>query len=140
MNHSLLLSESGNVYSMGSNQYGQLGTGEQFYELDGANRRKPLCRGLPMLIEGLLNYRIRDIATGNNHCLALSQENSMVYSWGAGRFGALGNGASKNMDVPQTITILGSAFIHQISAGANHSALVAKDTHRLYVFGQGCHG
>ena len=28
----------------------------------------------------------------------------------------------------------------QISAGANHSAIIAKNTHRLYTFGQASHG
>ena len=34
MSHTIMLSASGHIYAMGSNQYGQLGIGEPYKETD----------------------------------------------------------------------------------------------------------
>jgi hypothetical protein len=53
-----------------------------------------LSKQLPCLIEALSKYIIIDIASGNDHCLAISEERSKLFSWGQGKFGALGKSKS----------------------------------------------
>lgn len=125
---------------MGSNQYGQLGTGEPFYERDQANSRRPLSRALPCLVEALQDRYIGDIAAGNDHCLALTQFGDHLFSWGQGKFGALGNGRSLNQREPQLVTFFQDTVIESIAAGSRHSAVITKDTKSLYTFGQAHHG
>ena len=49
---------------------------------------------LPCLIESLQNYNITDIAAGNDHCMALTEEGDKVFTWGQGKYGALGTSKS----------------------------------------------
>ena len=57
-----------------------------------SGKRQPVIRALPCLVEGLKDLHIKDLATGNYHCLALNDEGDQLFSWGMGKFGALGNG------------------------------------------------
>lgn len=84
MNHTLMLSKSGHVYSIGSNQFGQLGLGT-------TNMENQL---LPCLLESLKDEFITDIESGNEHCLALSECQQKIYAWGQGKYGALGTSRS----------------------------------------------
>lgn len=74
MGHTIMLSSSGHVYAMGSNQHGQLGLGH--------SKQQPEDKNLPCLIESLQNVSVRDIAAGNDHSLALSKAGKEVYAWG----------------------------------------------------------
>jgi len=62
--HTILLSEIGNIYAIGSNKYGQIGlvfSGEQ-----GPNIAK---RGTPTLLTHTKENKASEIAAGNDHCL-----------------------------------------------------------------------
>lgn len=76
---SLALTEEGLVYSWGSNSYGKLGIGSE----------KINFIPIPKKIEDLKN--IHKIKCGTNHCLALDKD-GVLYSWGSGTSGELGNG------------------------------------------------
>jgi alpha-tubulin suppressor-like RCC1 family protein len=52
---------------------------------------------LPCLVEELKDHIIGDIATGSDHCLAVTQDGQKLYSWGQGKFGALGTSKSQNL-------------------------------------------
>jgi regulator of chromosome condensation len=84
-----MLSNSGHIYSMGSNQFGQLGLGAAF--MDG---RDILTKNLPCLVESVQDWIISDIAAGNDHCLALTESGHEVFAWGQGKYGALGTAKS----------------------------------------------
>ena len=83
LQHSLFVSESGHVYSMGSNSHGQLGIGEL------------VDKNTPTLVEALLEATVSKVSCGLQHSLALTSGGA-AYAWGQGRFGALGNGRSEN--------------------------------------------
>ena len=53
-----------------------------------------MSKQLPCLVEALSKFIIIDIASGNDHGLALSEERSKLFSWGQGKFGALGKSKS----------------------------------------------
>lgn len=53
MAHTIMLSASGHVYSMGSNQYGQLGLNAPFQERDSEGQNQVFTKLLPCLVESL---------------------------------------------------------------------------------------
>ena len=59
---------------MGSNNKNQLGIG------DSENKYSPV------LIETLIDLKIKDVKCGNEHCLVVC-ENKNVYSWGNNEYG-----------------------------------------------------
>ena len=125
-----MLSHTGHLYSMGSNQFGQLGLDLPFVE-GGVVVQKPL----PSLLDCLKDIAIGDVVSGNDHCLAVTEDGRRLYAWGQGKFGALGTTKSQNAKRPQQISLPKSVHIEQIAAGSRHSAYVTKQTRHLYMFG-----
>ena len=89
MNHTVFASESGHVYSMGNNMYGQLGQGDKVNK----------SQDLPCLVESIQEYFISQVSCGLDHTLAIS-ENGVAFAWGQGKNGQLGNGRSGCMFEP----------------------------------------
>jgi alpha-tubulin suppressor-like RCC1 family protein len=119
--HSLVLTEKGEVYSWGLNNYGQLGIG-----IDEEFTNEPSKINLDYIV------RFVDFSCGKFHSLALTDE-GLVYAWGNNTFGQLGLGKfSKKTNKP--VQILLSDKIKQISCGENHSILLSFDG-CIYCFG-----
>ena len=89
---------------------------------------------MPSLIESLQNECIVDIAAGNEHCLALTDDGKRVYAWGQGKYGALGTSKSQNFIDPVLIDLDQSITVTQIAAGSRHSAIIS-NRQFLYTFG-----
>eukprot|EP00475_Leptophrys_vorax_P020823 TRINITY_DN2857_c0_g1_i1.p1 TRINITY_DN2857_c0_g1~~TRINITY_DN2857_c0_g1_i1.p1 ORF type:complete len:229 (-),score=55.92 TRINITY_DN2857_c0_g1_i1:11-697(-) len=109
-----------------------------------------LTCGIPELI-GRLNstedsFRVKElgpekykkIATGWTHSLALTEE-GVVFSWGLGLYGALGQGDNVPKHIPRAIETLESVTIVDICCGVWHSAVVS-DIGDVYTFGLNHHG
>lgn len=77
--HSLALCASGRLFSWGHGKSGRLGHGNENSYPE------------PAVITALESVSIVSVAAGENHTLAVSRD-GQVYSWGSGRFGALGHG------------------------------------------------
>ena len=115
---SLFLTNDRKVYSIGCNDYGQLGTGDI------------KIKYVPTLIFGLSN--IISISTYKNYCLTLS-DNGKVYSFRRNDYGQLGLGDTNHRNIPTHISHLPCNII-QIATGHFHSAVLTnKGT--VYVFG-----
>ena len=54
------LRNDGTVWSWGDNTYGQLGQGDSFTQTESNE---------PLMVKGLIDYKIKDVFTGNNHNL-----------------------------------------------------------------------
>eukprot|EP00002_Diphylleia_rotans_P038556 TRINITY_DN8793_c0_g2_i4.p1 TRINITY_DN8793_c0_g2~~TRINITY_DN8793_c0_g2_i4.p1 ORF type:complete len:1462 (+),score=228.86 TRINITY_DN8793_c0_g2_i4:40-4425(+) len=104
--HTLALSDSGEVFTWGRGQHGQLGLGV------------PFNQHVPRKIDiSFFNGKIVSIASGHYHSLAVTDKNS-VYGWGSNSHGQIGVGASSRKVIagdyrganrPQSITDLRSA-------------------------------
>ncbi|QNK59170.1 X2-like carbohydrate binding domain-containing protein [Paenibacillus sp. PAMC21692] len=130
--HALLLSEAGDVYGWGYNQFGQLGSepaSEQDYYVIA-----------PVKIEGLSG--IKAVAAGGVHSLALTEDGE-VYVFGRNDFGQLGverspsPNASNYLAVPALLENIPE--IAAIAAGPGHSLLLTADGDVLS-FGSGEEG
>lgn len=75
--HALALSDKNELFSWGSNNYGQLGHGSRDTET------------IPKRVDTLLDCVIKDVACGANHSLVLSQDGEL-FVWGNGANGRLG--------------------------------------------------
>ena len=128
--HSLILSESGWVYSFGSGVNGRHGHG------DATNQWLPRA-----LWTGLSNETIRDVNAGISHSLVITVLGEL-FTWGAGGSGQLGLGevnATYQRRVPTKVDLLDGVPVKQGSCGSAHT-LVVTETGELYSFGFGSFG
>jgi len=77
--------------------------------------------------------RIVSVATGGEHCLALSTEGE-VYSWGGGAYGSLGHADGGARVVPSRIESLSQ--IESIPAGTGLTSAAVDEVGRLFTWGQ----
>ncbi|CAI9753039.1 unnamed protein product [Fraxinus pennsylvanica] len=125
--HTTAYSESQmQVYSWGWGDFGRLGHGNSSDLFS------------PQPIKGLQGLRIKQIACGDSHCLAVTMEGE-VQSWGRNQNGQLGIGTTEDSLVPRKIETFKGVSIKMVAAGAEHTAVVTEDG-ELYGWGWGRYG
>jgi hypothetical protein len=112
--HVLLLTHTGDVYSLGSASNLQLGTGAK------NNVR------VPRLI--LSGKEVYSIACGRYHSLAVSHY-GIVYSWGCSESGQCGQGNLDSEVFPKIISSLLTTVVGSLAAGSHHSIALSSITH-----------
>ncbi len=129
--HTLALSLNGDVFSWGLGQRGCLGLGNV--------PETATPTQITKTADNTDFKSIKDIVSGSCHCLALSRYD-MVYSWGCGISGRLGQGNEEHYNLPKLMNTLpeGVHFI-KLAAGDTHSAGIATDF-ELYTWGDGAYG
>jgi alpha-tubulin suppressor-like RCC1 family protein len=146
--HSLALSEGGDIYVWGANDLGQLGTGDL----------KPIDR--PTKLKS--GHKYIALAAGTKHSMALT-EHGFIHIWGGGWAGQMGDSESKSFLTPHLLSE--DLTFKFISAGDNCSlainsasfllhhhdlSIVHTDFHlfhsgitdrgKVYTWGSGSHG
>ncbi|PKA51694.1 Ultraviolet-B receptor UVR8 [Apostasia shenzhenica] len=119
--HSLTigLTMSGNIFTMGSTVYGQLGNPHS----DGK---------LPSLVEDkLVNESVKEVACGSYHVTILTSRGE-VYTWGKGANGRLGHGDLEDRKTPTLVEALKDRPVKRIACGANFTAAIC---HHKWVSG-----
>ncbi|XP_039277120.1 probable E3 ubiquitin-protein ligase HERC4 isoform X2 [Nilaparvata lugens] len=117
--HSVLITESGQIFSCGSNDFGQLGHSKpqtRFEEVDRLN-----------------NYVITKVSCGDHHSAA-ANEWGEVYTWGKNSHGQLGYLTAENLNEPKIVKHIATCFVVQISCGSNH-CLALTNSGDLYSWG-----
>ncbi|XP_043720605.1 ultraviolet-B receptor UVR8-like isoform X4 [Telopea speciosissima] len=114
------------AYSWGWGDFGRLGHGNSSDLFT------------PQPIKALHGLRIKQIACGDSHCLAVTIEGE-VQSWGRNQNGQLGLGHTEDSLVPQKIKAFQGISVKMIAAGAEHTAAVTEDG-KLYGWGWGRYG
>ncbi|MQM05858.1 hypothetical protein Taro_038674, partial [Colocasia esculenta] len=118
--HSLTigLTTSGNVFTMGSTVYGQLGN--------------PFSEGKsPCLVEDKLGETVTEVACGSYHVAVMTSRNE-VYTWGKGANGRLGHGDVEDRKTPTPVEALKDRIVKQIACGSNFTAAIC---HHKWVSG-----
>lgn len=130
--HSVLLASDGSVFSFGFNGAG--GTGLN------TNVGNTLV-ATPIDTTNIVGKKITQISTGLDHSLLLANDGS-VFTFGSNRYGQTGLGTANGealIATPIDMANIGSKKIIQVSAGYNHSLLLANDG-SVFSFGYNNHG
>lgn len=109
--HAAMLKSDGTVWSWGSNEFGQLGTGTM--------EKDPILRHVKA--ENLTN--VTAIACGAQFTLALKSDGT-VMAWGNNMQGQLGNGTKVHQAFP--VKALDLEGVVQVAAGKTHSVALLK--------------
>lgn len=126
--HTCALTESGEIYCWGRNQYGQAGA-----DGDASDWRPHKVEGFPV------GTVLTAVSLGDHFTCALSQD-AAVYCWGHGANGQLARESASSTSLPQPIGGLpeGVGFT-SISAGSRHACASATDGN-VYCWGMNSDG
>lgn len=129
--HTVVLTNTGKVYTFGSGLHGELGYKNE------TNRQL-----LPKKVESEIidaNFMVM-VAAGHGYTVAVSK-NGHVFDWGYGVFGKLGQGNVEHKRVPQRIDP--ELFLNEevifVAAGEDHMAAITKKEN-LFTWGDGWFG
>ena len=122
--HSAAVSNQGIVFTWGRGISGQLGRGSIINE-DQIRQ-----------VSALQNTFITDVACGESHTVALSNEGE-VFTWGGGQLGQLGHGDFLRQSLPIKVNIEEKTAL--ISSGKRHTAAVT-NSGTLYTWGSNEYG
>jgi alpha-tubulin suppressor-like RCC1 family protein len=121
-NHSLALTNTGQVYAWGANANGQLGLGNT------------TVQPTPTLIPGLSD--IAGIAAGDTHSLAWTNA-GVLYAWGNNGNGRLGDNSTTQRTSP--VVVAGITGVAEAEAGKSHS--IARTTNgQVWTWGRNVEG
>ena len=120
----IALGDDGNLYSWGSNVFGQLGINSS------TDQNAPVKVLFPPGVTGW-----KSVSAGDNHCLAIGNDGNL-YSWGINWEGQLGTG---NTELEDSAAVLvpfppGVTKWLSIEGGMNHSLAIGNDG-KLYAWG-----
>ncbi|KAJ2844277.1 alpha tubulin suppressor, partial [Coemansia erecta] len=137
-NHSVLLNDRGELFSAGSNDFGQLGT-DSFGDKDGCWR--PVL-GPKDASDKTQCCKFVAVACGLRHSLAVT-EDGQVYGWGANRCGQLGIASAnkKASNVSRMVLVFeGLPPILSVACGRSHSLMLSRDRRTIFASGMDKHG
>lgn len=124
--YSACLTVYGELYTWGRGTYGRLGHGNSDDKLT------------PNLVQALEDYKIVDVAlgSGDSHTLCVTSE-GLVFAWGDGDYGKLGNGSCNGSQLPVLVPNLPK--IEKVFAGSQFSVALSKEG-KIYTWGKGMGG
>ncbi|KAK8522913.1 hypothetical protein V6N13_115860 [Hibiscus sabdariffa] len=111
-NITIALTSSGQVYTMGSSAYGQLGS--------------PTADGkVPTRVKGKLAYSfVEEIACGSHHAAIITSKKE-IYTWGRGTDGQLGHGDTDDRNTPTLVEFLKHKQVRNVVCGSNFTAVIS---------------
>ncbi|KAH7919448.1 RCC1/BLIP-II [Leucogyrophana mollusca] len=130
---SIVLTESGKVFSFGSGEKGQLGNGRTGEHIVTGNKTAFDIEYEPIPVRGMDDKTITDIACGPQHSVAIDSQ-GLVYVWGYNGYCRLGLGNQKDVLVPEIVPQFAgpneATMAAQIIAGPSNTAVI--DNQRMY--------
>lgn len=116
--HTLVMTSDGELFTMGSNRYGQLGysTGNLSSQAE------------PRKVTSLRSHVIVRIAAANKHSVAVGSDGG-VFTWGSNACGQLGYGSfdSKSSPNPRAVDALKGRHIVECAAAKRHTVVLTED-------------
>ncbi len=120
--HSVVLTENGEVWAFGWNQYGQLGNAKAKTGMNAFEKSA-------VKVDGLDGIHIVKVAASYYHTMAMDDEGN-VYAWGSNQYGQLGSSSvPSGLDTPGTMSatpvkVTGLGSVCDIAAGYAHSVML----------------
>ena len=124
LTHNLGLAASGTLYAWGTNYGGQIGD------------NTTVAKSSPVTVVGGITTWSK-ISAGEGHSLGLTS-GGVIYAWGYGSYGRLGNNSTSNRSSPVTV-VGGITTWSQISASRRHN-LALTSAGSAYAWGYGVYG
>ncbi|GMH76781.1 hypothetical protein TrRE_jg909 [Triparma retinervis] len=121
--HSLAMGEEGDVYSWGSNRFGQLGVSlpSTSLHLNLLPQKLPLPTTSPVI----------SISAGSRHSGVVTEDGEVI-TWGWGEEGQLGNGREQDEHSPYVVAVPkikgAKGRVKQLSLGISHSLILVENT------------
>lgn len=131
LNFTCALDNEGFAYCWGRNHMGQLGRGDTTLECGWG--KCPDTDVSPQRVA--TDIRFTDIGAGMSHACALSVD-GLVYCWGDGAFGQLGNRTTQLRTEPVVVALQDPLRFEQFVVGSQHTCGVATDG-KIYCWGRG---
>ena len=120
--HSIVLTVSGNIFTFGKNNFGQLGFGD-------TNNRQHATN-----LKSLSSQKACYISCGEEFTAVLTKDGG-VFTFGAGMFGQLGHNSVNNEYLPRKVFELMGAEVTQLACGRCHTLAYVAASNKLYSFG-----
>nr|XP_031861731.1 uncharacterized protein CI109_002963 [Kwoniella shandongensis]KAA5528803.1 hypothetical protein CI109_002963 [Kwoniella shandongensis] len=124
---SLFLTSTGQVYASGSSECGQLGNGKTGERLVKGGKLAYDVEVPPRLVQNLEKNKIVQIASGNQHSLAMD-EDGYVFAWGFAGYSRLGLQDQNNRLVPTLVPHFAGNNVltraHSILCGPTNSIVI----------------
>jgi alpha-tubulin suppressor-like RCC1 family protein len=120
--HDLVASSTGQMYAWGDDRAGELGA----VSIANVPSCKP-CSVTPAAVSaGAIpaGTTIAQLSAGNSFSLALSSS-GLVYEWGEGKYGVLGDGSTENLGAPGAVSLPSGTTISALARGAASSSVLA---------------
>ena len=146
----LVLSQSGTIYSFGLNQHGQAGIGitsnnvwvptpVTIQNQAISENNLPFQFAIPVEKNRYGSRGNKTMALGLQHALAIDP-NGLLYSWGKGSRGQLGHGIIGSCDSAKIVTAFHTTAskytpVTHVAAGFNHSACITADN-KAWIWGK----
>jgi hypothetical protein len=128
--HTIVLTNSGEVYSWGCNDSGQIGI---------ASDSEAVLIPQQVVFQLRDGEKVKAISCGLNHSLALS-DGGRVFSWGDNHYKQMGVSSDSLFKSSKPILIeMNEIIIEKISCGRNHNLLLSREAD-IYVFGDNSDG
>lgn len=117
LHHTVALNSQGKVFTLGREDYGRLGLGENCGE-----------KQVPTLVPALQDFKCSAIGAGGCCSFAVTSDGAL-YSWGMGSNNQLGLGEEDDQDVPVKVAgkQLETRSALMVSSGGQHTAVLAKN-------------
>ncbi|CAE7704806.1 UVR8, partial [Symbiodinium necroappetens] len=122
--HTAAITDSGELWTWGSNGHGRLGTG------DTTNRHAPV----KVSVNG---QKIVAVAAGGFHTAALT-DSGELWTWGWNGYGQLGVGDTTDRHAPVKVSVNGQKIV-AVATGGSHTAAIT-DSGELWTWGYNGHG
>lgn len=106
--HTAAVTETGEVYTWGGGEHGQLGHGDK------------VNRIVPTLVEALMDKVMIQITCGWSHTVALTDSGD-VYTWGNGDHGKLGHHDTNKVTLPKPVEALEAKRVIAIASYNEHT-------------------
>ncbi|KAF8514474.1 RCC1/BLIP-II [Gautieria morchelliformis] len=130
---SIVLTDTGRVYSFGSGEKGQLGNGRTGEHITTGNKTGFDAQSEPLPVKGLAGKTIVDIDSGNQHSIVLDNE-GFVYVFGYNGYCRLGLGDQQDAVLPKLVPqFSGTTELtrgYKVAAGPTNSVVI--DKNRMY--------
>ncbi|KAJ7594389.1 regulator of chromosome condensation 1/beta-lactamase-inhibitor protein II [Mycena floridula] len=128
---SLVLTKSGKVFAFGSAEKGQLGNNQTGERIATGNKTAFDIESEPILVKGLEGKHIVQVASGQQHSIALDKD-GVVYVWGYNGYCRLGLGDQKDVlrpkAVPQFAGPNEATMGSFVAAGPTNSVVIDKQS------------